>query len=117
MNAILKKYRIEDTDFLVYDTILNQDVIDSRMARLFCCQNFGLHTKAILVGPIDTQEGDIMKAYAPDGNELPLTGEVKELASYLLAHQGETPHKQDAGISYVGKVFVYLENANSTKAA
>ncbi len=118
MNAILKKYRIGADEYLVYDTTINTDILDGRTVRTFCSQNFGLATQAILVGPLSGAQGQEMKAYSHEGEELFLEGELSTLADFLLSHVEDNTHPEATSpVQYLGKVYVYLAFVNRTHAA
>ena len=117
MNAILKKYRVGMDEYLVYDTTVNTDILDGRTVRLFCSQNFGLSTRAILVGPLEGQNGLLMKAYSYEGEELPIEGSLEDLSAFLLTHVADNTHPEDESIVYVGRVYVYMETWDLGQAA
>lgn len=88
MELFFEKYNGLGNDYLVYDCIKNNAVLDEKSVKLICDRNFGLGSDGILVGPI-MQNGEIsVKIINPDGSIAEKSGNGVRIFSKYLKDAG-----------------------------
>ena len=106
MEAILMKYKEQDREYLVYDSLKYQAKMQPRAVLSIFAHNFGLGVSGLMVGPF-LQGGSLtMKVFSPDGRERPLDGGALEAGQCYLKDAGYIQAEKEAGEKSAGKACV-----------
>ena len=106
METILFRYREENEEYLVYDTVKFHDLMKPRTVRTICSRNFGYGTAGIMVGPM-AQDGQlVMKMFSPEGEELAMNDNARIACDSYLQDAGYIQHSGCARAEAVGKIFL-----------
>ena len=102
------KYRGENEEYLVYDTVKYHDVMKARTVRIICSRGCGAGAAGIMVGPVNDNGSLTMKMFSPDGEEQPLGEEAKTAGACYLKDAGYIRDAAPAGrrAAVIGKVFL-----------
>ena len=87
MEPVLLKYRSNDHDYLVFDTLKNDTFLDPHAVRAICSYNCGLGSMGIVAGPFEGSDGKMtVKFYTPEGQE---TQQNREPETFRSFHSDE----------------------------
>jgi len=83
------KYHALGNDYLVLNPSDLEGELDSFQIQRICHRNFGVGSDGILLGPLETQEGDFgLRIFNPDGSEAEKSGNGLRIFSRYLWDQG-----------------------------
>ena len=118
METILLKYRGENDEYLVYDTLKFHDMMKPRAIRTICSRNCGYGTAGMMVGPMMEGGRLTMKMFSPEGEEKPMGADAVNASRSYLKDAGYIEEDGAAHAEAVGKIFLsekfvktYMETA------
>jgi len=83
------KYHALGNDYLVLNPSDLEGELDAFQIQRICHRNFGVGSDGILLGPLETQEGDFgLRIFNPDGTEAEKSGNGLRIFSRFLWDQG-----------------------------
>jgi len=83
------KYHGLGNDYIVIDPARAEDIISETQIQKICHRNFGVGSDGILLGPLETTEGDFgLRIFNPDGSEAEKSGNGLRIFSRFLFDKG-----------------------------
>jgi diaminopimelate epimerase len=99
------KYHALGNDYLVLNPSELVGGLDAFRVRRICHRNFGVGSDGILLGPLETKEGDFgLRIFNPDGSEAEKSGNGLRIFSRYLWDQGLVKDKPFTVMTPGGKV-------------
>jgi len=99
------KYHALGNDYLVLNPSEVAGELDAFRIRRICHRNFGVGSDGILLGPLETKEGDFgLRIFNPDGSEAEKSGNGLRIFSRYLWDQGLVKEKPFTVMTPGGKV-------------
>jgi diaminopimelate epimerase len=99
------KYHALGNDYLVLDPSELVGELDAFRIRRICHRNFGVGSDGILLGPMETKEGDFgLRIFNPDGTEAEKSGNGLRIFSRYLWDQGLVKEEPFTIMTSGGKV-------------
>jgi diaminopimelate epimerase len=99
------KYHALGNDYLVLNPSELVEELDAFRIRRICHRNFGVGSDGILLGPLESKEGDFgLRIFNPDGSEAEKSGNGLRIFSRYLWDQGLVKEKPFTVMTPGGKV-------------
>jgi diaminopimelate epimerase len=105
------KYHALGNDYLVLNPSDLVGELDALQIQRICHRNFGVGSDGILLGPLETKEGDFgLRIFNPDGSEAEKSGNGLRIFSRYLWDQGLVKEKSFTVMTPGGRVESTVQN-------
>ena len=108
MPVLLKKYRILENEYLVYDPQRNDVVLDKAQIQLLCDRHNGLGADGFIIGPIFNGKKMSVEMYNGDGSVVRKNQQMLEVFSKYIVDEAYMKDQFFMIFTLAGKVTVDL---------
>jgi diaminopimelate epimerase len=108
MPVLLKKYRILENEYLVYDPQRNDVVLDKAQIQLLCDRHNGLGADGFIIGPSFKGKKINIKMYNADGRVVRKNEQMLEVFSKYIVDEAYMKDQFFMIFTLAGKVMVDL---------
>lgn len=111
----LRKYHGLGNDYLVYDPIRNDALLQERQIRLLCSRNIGVGADGVLYGPILEDNEIKVRIFNPDGSEAEKSGNGIRIFSRYLKDAGYVEGEKYVLTTKAGKTEVTFLSSDGSR--
>ena len=111
----LRKYHGLGNDYLVYDPIRNEALLQERQIRQLCSRNIGVGADGILYGPVLEDDEIKVRIFNPDGSEAEKSGNGIRIFSRYLKDAGYVEGEKYVLTTKAGKTEVTFLSADGSR--
>jgi len=108
MPVLLKKYRIIENEYLVYDPQRNDVVLDKAQIQLLCDRHNGLGADGFIIGPIFNGKKMSVEMYNGDGSVVRKNQQMLEVFSKYILDEAYMKDQFFIIFTLAGKVAIDL---------
>ena len=108
MPVLLKKYRILENEYLVYDPQRNDVVLDKAQIQLLCDRHNGLGADGFIIGPIFNGKKMNVEMYNGDGSVVRKNQQMLEVFSKYILDEAYMKDQFFIVFTLAGKVAIDL---------
>lgn len=113
MPILLKKYRILENEYLVYDSQRNDVVLDKAQIQLLCDRYNGLGADGFIIGPIFNGKKINVEMYNADGSVVRKNEQMLEVFTKYIVDEAYMKDQFFIVFTLAGKVMVDLFETNN----